>query len=57
MHEKLLEFGHMYANKTYFFCVFEMKIVFYFFWNLKEKPGIFNIRSVSYSVRLQPDIR
>ena len=31
MHEKLLEFGHMYANKTYFFCVFEMKIVFYFF--------------------------
>jgi len=57
MHEKLLGFGHMHENQTYIFFSNESLClnvwIFLKFW---RKIGTFNIRSVSYSVSLQPDI-
>jgi hypothetical protein len=33
--------------------LFRFYLLFIFFWNFKEKPGIFNIGIVSYNVSLQ----
>jgi len=46
MHERLLGFDHMHWG-----------FVLYFFWNYREKSGIFNIGTVSYSVSLQSNIK
>jgi hypothetical protein len=48
---KLLEFGRMYENKTFFFCVFEIRIfcLIFIFGNLKENQ-VFYTGFISYCV-------
>jgi hypothetical protein len=56
MLRKLLGFDRMLENKIYIFFVFRNEIFFIIIILFWRKPDIFNTRSVSYSVNIQPDI-
>jgi hypothetical protein len=53
---KILEFSVCNQIKTYFCIFFQITNFFVFFWNFKEKTGIFNTGLISYSVSLQTQI-
>jgi len=60
MLENILGFGCMHENKTFFFLFFllkreiNLKIVYR---NISEKVEYFNTEFVSYSVKIQPNIK
>jgi hypothetical protein len=57
MCEKNLEFGCMHVNKKNIFCIFEIRNLLSCFLKFHEKLDISNIKSISYNVCLQPNIK
>ena len=57
MHKKLLKLDRVREKKTYFLFFLNEEFLDFFFFKFREKSGIFNIEFISYSVRLQPNIK
>jgi hypothetical protein len=53
---QILEFSCIQTNTNIFLYFFQLRNFFVFFWNFKEKTGIFNNGLISYSVSLQTQI-